>query len=485
MQLNELLEVLTDTEVVEKTAGIEVSGITDDSRETGPGFLFVALKGVHTDGLVHVSKAEERGAVAVISEKKLDLHRAVGITVPDSLDALAKVSAHFYGYPSGKMTMVGITGTNGKTTTSLLIQNILREAGKKPGLIGTIRYEAGDEILPAPNTTPNALRVQSLLNRMHEKGMDACVMEVSSHALALGRVQGCRFDTRVMTNLTRDHLDFHGTMESYYEAKRRLFTEYFAKPGAASVLNIDDPWGERLIRECPGPVWSFGVHKDADFRAMDQECSIHGLCFRVRTPRGELEVNSPLIGAYNIYNILSAVAAGFSLGIPDKAVLQGIQGVSGVPGRFEKIQGPGFTAVVDYAHTDDALKNLLENARKLCTGRLITIFGCGGERDRGKRPLMGRVAVELSDRVIVTSDNPRAEDPGMIIREILSGIQGTDVSVIEDRSLAIRKGIEEARDGDMVVVAGKGHEDYQIIGDRRFHFDDREEVRNAIRKRGL
>lgn len=485
MQLNELLEVLTDAEVAEKTAGIEVSGITDDSREAGPGFLFVALKGAHTDGLAHVPKAEERGAVAVISENKLNLHRAVGITVPDSVDALAKVSAHFYGYPSGKMAMVGITGTNGKTTTSLLIQNILREAGKKPGLIGTIRYEVGDEILPAPNTTPNALRVQSLLNRMLEKGMDACVMEVSSHALALGRVRGCRFDTRVMTNLTRDHLDFHGTMESYYEAKQRLFREDFAKPGAASVVNMDDPWGERLIRESPGPVWSFGTHKDADFRVMDQECSIHGLCFRVRTPRGELEVKSPLIGAYNIYNILSAVAAGFSLGIPDKALLQGIQGVSGVPGRFEKIQGPGFTAVVDYAHTDDALKSLLENARKLCTGRLITIFGCGGDRDRGKRPLMGRVAAELSDTVIVTSDNPRAEDPGTIIQDILAGVPGSDVSVIEDRSLAIRKGIEEARDGDMVVVAGKGHEDYQIIGDRRFHFDDREEVRKAIRKRGL
>ncbi len=479
MQLNKLLEIFPDAEVSGAAEGIEVTGITDDSRETRPGFLFVAVKGAHTDGLVHVPKAEERGAVAVISEKKLNLRRAVGITVPDSADALAKVSAHFYNYPSERMIMAGITGTNGKTTASLLIQSILREAGNKPGLIGTIRYEIGDETLPAPNTTPNALRVQSLLSRMLEKGLNACVMEVSSHALALGRVRGCRFDTRILTNLTRDHLDFHVTMESYYEAKRRLFKEEFAKPGGASVINMDDPWGERLIRECSGPVWSFGMHEDADFQAMDHQCTIHGLCFRVRTPRGELEVNSPLIGAYNIYNILSAVAAGFSLGIPDQVILQGIARVSGVPGRFEKIQGPGFTVVVDYAHTDDALKNLLENAR-----RLITIFGCGGERDRGKRPLMGKAAVSLSDKVIVTLDNPRAEDPGVIIQDILAGIQGSDVSVIEDRRLAIRKGIEEAGEGDMVVVAGKGHEDYQIIGDKRFHFDDCEEVRSAIRQRG-
>ncbi|PIW84270.1 MAG: UDP-N-acetylmuramoyl-L-alanyl-D-glutamate--2,6-diaminopimelate ligase [Nitrospirae bacterium CG_4_8_14_3_um_filter_50_41] len=483
MQLNELLEVLPGAEVTGGTENIEVNGITDDSRETEPGFLFIAVKGAHTDGLRHVPKAEERGSVAVISEKKLNLRRAVGITVPDSMDALARVSAHFYGYPSEKMTLVGITGTNGKTTVSLLIQGILREAGMKPGLIGTLRYEIGDEILPAPNTTPNALRVQSLLSRMIGKGLEACVMEVSSHALALGRVLGCRYNIRVLTNLTRDHLDFHGTMESYYEAKQRLFHEAYAKPGGASVINMDDPWGRRLIRECSGPVWSFGMHQDADFRAMDPKCTIHGLCFRIRTPRGELAVNSPLIGAYNIYNILSAVAAGVSLGIPDPVILQGMARVSGVPGRFEKIQGPGFMAVVDYAHTDDALKRLLENARTLCNGRLITIFGCGGERDRGKRPMMGRAAAELSDRVIVTSDNPRGEDPAMIIRDILAGIMRSDVSVIEDRGLAIRQGIEEAGAGDLVVVAGKGHEDYQIIGDHRFHFDDREEVRKAIRQR--
>ncbi len=486
MRLNQLVGVLPDAVVAGETEAVEVTGITDDSREAEPGVLFVAVKGEHTDGNDHISEAVKRGAVAVISEKKVTEQQVVGIQVPDAVDALARVSAHFFAYPFKEMTLVGITGTNGKTTTSLLVQSILKESGRPAGLIGTLRYEIGEESCQAVNTTPNSLRLQSLLHRMVEKKMKACVMEVSSHALALGRVRECRFDARVFTNLTRDHLDFHASMEEYYEAKAKLFQEEFAKSGGVSVVNADDPWGERLVRECSGPVMTFGIQKEADFRAVEPENTIDGLVFRIQTPEGEMEISSPLVGVYNIYNILSAVAVGFTLGISIDDIRKGISSVSGIPGRFEKIAGPGFTVVVDYAHTVDALEKLLQNARQLCDGRLITIFGCGGDRDRGKRPMMGRVAVELSDRVIVTSDNPRTEDPERITDEILAGIKEpgqVPVEVIQDRRLAIQTGMKEALEGDMVVVAGKGHEDYQILGEKRIHFDDREEVRHALRER--
>lgn len=486
MLLGELLKVLPEAEVSGSIDAVEITGITDDSREAGAGVLFVAVKGEHTDGHDHIDEALQRGAMAVLTERKVRLPSAVGIHVPDTVDALARLSANFHGYPSGRMTLVGITGTNGKTTVSLLVQSILREAGKRPGLIGTLRYEIGDTVLPALNTTPNALHVQSLLRRMADAGMDACVMEVSSHALSLGRVRECLFDARIFTNLTRDHLDFHASMEDYYAVKSRLFTGDFAKPGAASVINADDPWGERLIHGCGGPVLTFGIRNKADFRAMDLENTIHGLCFSIGTPEGTFKIRSPLIGRYNVYNILCSVAAGFALRVSQDAILRGVARVTGIPGRFEKIAGPGFTVVVDYAHTDDALRGLLENAKELCEGRLITIFGCGGDRDRGKRPLMGRAAALLSDRVIVTSDNPRTEDPGRIIQDILEGIKdprAVRLKVIADRREAIRAGILDARARDMVVVAGKGHEDYQILGEMKIHFDDREEVHEALKLR--
>lgn len=483
MQLGDLLQALPSAEVRGTEAGIVVSCIRDDSRQVQPGDLFVAVKGEHTDGHAHIEESIERGAVAVITDQVGTSERAVFVRVPDTIEALARVSAAFWGYPSRELTTVGITGTNGKTTVSLLIQSILRIAGKPAGLIGTLRYEIGGEILPAPNTTPQSLRVQQLLHRMKEEGMTAAVMEVSSHALELGRVQECCFDLRVFTNLTRDHLDFHETMENYYRAKARLFGEAYAKEGTVSLINVDDPWGRRLVEETAGRVRTFAVYEEADFQVRDFHNTIDGLTLTVKTPEGTIAVKSALSGTYNLSNLLAAVAVGVSLGLSEEILQEGIAGLPAVPGRFEKIPGPDFTVVVDYAHTDDALRNLLQTVRELCRGRVITIFGCGGDRDRGKRPLMGQAAAELSDRVIVTSDNPRTEDPRAILAEILTGIgeeKRPFVEVIEDRREAITKGVREAQAGDIVVVAGKGHEDYQILGEKRIHFDDREEVRRIL-----
>ncbi len=483
MQLDDLLQVLPSAEVRGGAATVEVTGIRDDSRQVQPGDLFVAMKGEHTDGHAHIDEAIERGAVAVITEQVGSLEAVVSVRVPDSVDALARVSAAFWGYPSRELTTVGITGTNGKTTVSLLVQRLFRAAGRPAGLIGTLRYEVGGEIFPAPNTTPQSLQVQQLLHRMKEKGMAAAVMEVSSHALELGRVQECCFDLRVFTNLTRDHLDFHESMENYYRAKARLFGEAYAKEGTVSLINVDDRWGRRLAEETAGRVRTFALHEKADFQAQDYCNTIDGLALTVKTPEGTIAVESPLSGTYNLSNLLAAVAVGVSLGLREEILQEGIAGLPAVPGRFEKIPGPGFTVVVDYAHTDDALRNLLQAVRELCRGRVITVFGCGGDRDRGKRPLMGRAAAEFSDRVIVTSDNPRTEDPRAILAEILAGIgeeKRPFVEVVEDRREAITKGVCEAKAGDIVVVAGKGHEDYQILGEKRIHFDDREEVRRIL-----
>ncbi len=486
MLLSEVVGDLAVAGVEDSPEECEITGVTDDSREVRPGFLFVARKGGRADGHDHIPEAIEKGAVAVILEREIAKVDAVTIRVPDSTKVLARVSSRFWGDPSRRLMLVGITGTNGKTTVSLLVQGILNEAGNPCGRIGTLGYEVGDETLPAYNTTPGAPQVQRLLDRMKRAGMTSCSMEVSSHALALGRVQECRFDTRVFTNLTRDHLDFHSTMEAYFAAKRLLFEPGYAKPDTISVINRDDRWGERLIRQCSGPVLTYGMSPGADVRALDSESTIHGLQFTAVTSRGEIRIQSSLSGNYNLYNLLAAVAAGIAMDLPNTAIACGISNVTAIPGRFEKIPGPGFTVVVDYAHTDDALKRLLKSARKFCRGKLITVFGCGGDRDPGKRPVMGRVAATLSDRVVITSDNPRTENPEKIIREIRAGIPRhakAGIETIVDRRRAIVCGIRKAGKGDIVVVAGKGHEDYQITGEIRIHFDDREEVRRAIGER--
>jgi UDP-N-acetylmuramoyl-L-alanyl-D-glutamate--2,6-diaminopimelate ligase len=389
------------------------------------------------------------------------------------------------------LSLVGVTGTNGKTTVTYLCKGLLETAGRRVGLIGTVAYLIGDERLPAPHTTPGAVELQALLARMVEARMDAVVMEVSSHALALDRTVGCEFDVAIFTNLTQDHLDFHADMDDYFQAKLRLFSGLApagAKPRPKrAIVNIDDARGPRVREASRVPVWTYAVHQPADLRAEGVRLALSGTRFTAATPHGRFPVESRLVGEHNVYNILAAVGVGLHEGLSPETIQRGIASVTTVPGRFERVEaGQNFTVVVDYAHTDDALLRLLTAAQALKTGRIITVFGCGGDRDRGKRPKMGRVAARLSDLVIVTSDNPRSEDPAAIVREIEAGVrdarEGAPVryEVIVDRRAAIEAAVREAKAGDMVLIAGKGHEDYQIVGSARLHFDDREVARAAI-----
>jgi UDP-N-acetylmuramoyl-L-alanyl-D-glutamate--2,6-diaminopimelate ligase len=477
-----------------------VSAIAYDSRAVTPGAVFVALKGQHADGTVFAQQAIERGAAVIVSESDAP----PGVKVPwmvvtDARAALALLAATFYRDPSRDMRVVGITGTNGKTTTAYLVASIFEAAGVRCGILGTVAYRIGPndaDARPADRTTPEAPDVQALLREMVERGCGACAMEVSSHALSLRRVDWMTFAAGVFTNLTRDHLDFHAGMEDYFRAKRRLFE--MLPPEAPSLLNVDDPRGASLAGAGGRPV-TYGINRPADITPGPLAFSLQGLEFDIRTPRGGIHVRSKLVGRPNVYNILAAAATAAALDVPFDAIERGIQTLPGVPGRFQLVSDPSdeITVVVDYAHTDDALRNLLETARPLTRGRLITVFGAGGDRDRTKRPLMGAVAGRLSDVVVITSDNPRSEDPMRIIDEIQRGITvdtqrpGSSRSegsarrqlAIADRRAAIVRAIEIARAGDVVLVAGKGHEKYQVIGDRVLPFDDVAVAREALAKR--
>jgi UDP-N-acetylmuramoyl-L-alanyl-D-glutamate--2,6-diaminopimelate ligase len=471
-----------------------VTGVTYDSRQAIPGSVFVALRGAHADGVNFAREAVARGAIAVVAQTAPPADIQVPwVLVPDARLALAALAAAFYGNPSERLTLVGITGTNGKTTTSYLLASVFEAAGMKCGRIGTVGYRIGDREIDAPRTTPEAPDLQRLLSDMLGQGCTACVMEVSSHALSLRRADYLRFAAGVFTNLTRDHLDFHRNMEDYFLAKRRLFELLSA--GAVAVTNLDDPRGADIAAVVKRPV-TYAIDAPADVRPGPLTFTLEGLDFEVRTPRGTLHVRSPLVGRPNTYNILAAVATAMALDLPFNAIERGIASLALVPGRFQIVSNPGddVRVVVDYAHTDDALKNLLETARPLTPGRVITVFGCGGDRDRTKRPLMGAVAARLSDLVIVTSDNPRSEDPDRIIDEITRGIakpsatgqlgpKATAYLRIVDRRAAIERAVHDAQPGDLVLVAGKGHEKYQVIGDRVLAFDDVEIARAALARR--
>jgi UDP-N-acetylmuramoyl-L-alanyl-D-glutamate--2,6-diaminopimelate ligase len=479
-----------------------ITAVAYDSRTVEPGAVFVALKGLHADGATFARQALERGAAAVVAEQPPlpgsgfgepalppANVRAPWIVVQDARRALAQIAAAFFQDPSAQMQVVGITGTNGKTTTAYLLSSIFEAAGIRCGVLGTVAYRIGDEIREATRTTPEAPDVQRLLREMVDRGCGACAMEVSSHALALHRVDETRFAAAVFTNLTRDHLDFHEDMEQYFQAKRRLF-EMMSRD-SPSLLNVDDPRGASLAQIVGRPV-TFAIGKPADITPGPLSFSLSGLKFDIRTPRGTLQVRSKLVGRPNVYNILAAVATGVALDVPFDAIERGVDALDGVPGRFQVVSGAkdGVTVVVDYAHTDDALRNLLETARPLASGRLITVFGCGGDRDRTKRPLMGAVAGRLSDLIIVTSDNPRSEDPSRIIEEIQRGItpdtrrdSGQRLLSIVDRRDAIGKAIELAQPADVVLIAGKGHEKYQVIGKEVLPFDDVAVAREALAKR--
>ena len=465
-----------------------VAGLDFDSRRIAPGWVFFAFPGSRSDGREFARDAMARGALAVISES--DAPEGLGeawIPVEHGRQALALAARNFYGKPDERIGLTGITGTNGKTTTSYVIDSILRAAGHTTAVIGTIEYHLAGRVLPAVNTTPESLDLVRLFVELERAGGDHAVMEVSSHALALGRVYGFHFHTAVFTNLTRDHLDFHQTMEAYFGAKQMLFEGAGAPPPPFAVVNRDDEFGRKIhFSPKTKTIW-YGVGQDADLRALHISYSFDGLRFDMQYGKQRLPVRSPLIGKINVYNILAASGAALSYAIAPEKILEGIAALRAVPGRFERVdQGQPFMVVVDYAHTDDALRNVIAVARGLSPKRVITLFGCGGDRDRAKRPLMGQAAAEASDFVVLTSDNPRSEDPLTIMNDALVGIRRVDVPhVVEpDRAAAIARALKEARDGDIVILAGKGHETYQVLKDRTIPFDDREVAKEVLRGYG-
>lgn len=464
--------------------------VSHDSRKVTPGALFVAIPGTATDGTLFARDAIAQGAAGIVSlaPRPADWSAQVPwIQVRDARKALATIAANFYGRPASALKLVGVTGTNGKTTTTSLIDSILRAAGAKTGLFGTIAYHTPRGDYPAPNTTPESIDLQRFFAEIRDAGGTYATMEASSHALALDRLWGCHFAAAVFTNLTRDHIDFHKTFEDYFAAKRHLFEGTGAGAPDVSVINTDDDWGKKLVG-LGGKTLTYGLKNGADLKAKKFELSFSGLNFTAQTPRGAMQVESPLVGRINVYNILAAIGAGIGLEVETQHIEAGIRNLKAVAGRFQRIDlGQPFLVVVDYAHTDDALQNLIRTARELITkGRIITVFGCGGSRDRTKRPIMGETSGRLSDLTILTSDNPRQEDPLKIIGDVVVGIQKTGGKYLTepDRAKAISLAVEEARPGDIVLLAGKGHEDYQIFADRTIHFDDREVARDALRERG-
>lgn len=468
----------------------EVNAIEFSSRDVAPGALFFCVPGTTVDGHDFAADALERGAVALVVERKLDID-APQFLVDDAREALALCSANFYGMPSRKLDLVGITGTNGKTTTCFLVEHLVRHAGRRAGLIGTVECHVADEVCPSLHTTPESRDFQELLARMVDAGVDVCACEVSSHALDLGRVRGSSFAVAAFSNLTQDHLDYHKTMEDYFAAKARLFTEY--EP-AASVICTDSDAGRhmaQLVADAGRTLYRVGSGADCDVRLVEAR-------FDARTTRIDLEacgewlhVTLPLVGRFNVENALVAFGIGLALGFTNEAIVSALESAPQVPGRLERVTGskgahPGFGVLVDYAHTPDSVAKAIDAVRAVTDGRVLCVFGCGGDRDHGKRPKMGTAAL-AADFAIVTSDNPRTEDPDAIIEQILSGMKGHEERyvVMPDRAEAIRFAIGRAREGDVVLIAGKGHEDYQIIGNVKHHFDDREVAAAAIEEMRL
>jgi UDP-N-acetylmuramoyl-L-alanyl-D-glutamate--2,6-diaminopimelate ligase len=470
---------------------VEAFDVTHDSRACEPGSVFVAIRGEKIDAHRFIPQAVERGAIAVISELARGSENAAAwIQVAGARSALAHSAAAVHRHPSERIKLVGITGTNGKTTTAHLIDSIIRASEGTSAMFGTITHRVGNECAEAANTTPEASDIQRMLARAVDAGCQSAVMEVSSHAIELHRADALRFDVAVFTNLTRDHLDYHETMESYFAAKEKLFNGSLGSSPRVSVINLDDEYGCMLLRSAKGDRTTYGLGQLADVGTDDFKLSPRGIAFTARTPVGEVEIVSPLVGRFHVYNTLAAIAAGLALGASLDAIARGVANCRTVSGRFEQVAidgspQPSFAVYVDYAHTDDALRNVLQTAREVAgAGRVITVFGCGGDRDRTKRTPMGEIAASLSDVAIVTSDNPRTEDPEAIIEDIEPGLKKTERMYfkVTDRREAIFRAVEEAREGDVVLIAGKGHETYQVIGERKIHFDDHEVAKEAMQK---
>ncbi|WP_070120194.1 UDP-N-acetylmuramoyl-L-alanyl-D-glutamate--2,6-diaminopimelate ligase [Bacillus marinisedimentorum] len=465
-----------------------IKSLEMDSREVKPGSLFFCIKGFTVDGHNYVGQAEKNGASAIIAERQVEAGIPV-ILVRDSRRAMAVLANVFYGYPTAGMNVIGVTGTNGKTTVTHLLENIFRDAGEKTGLIGTIHNKIGDKMYDVTNTTPESLPLQKLFKDMRDEKVDTAIMEVSSHALDLGRVRGIDFSIAIFTNLTQDHLDYHHTMEEYRRSKGLLFTllgnAYKPDERKIAVLNADDTASEEFMRGTAAQVITYGIDKPADVAAKNIKLKAGGTTFLLETPNESLEISMDLIGKFSVYNVLAAVAAAFGAGVPLAEAAGSISSVRGVAGRFEPVDaGQEFAVIVDYAHTPDSLENVLVTVNQFAEGDVHVIVGCGGDRDRAKRPLMAQIAVKYADKPVFTSDNPRSEDPEAIIRDMEEGVKGYEYVKITDRSEAIKHAVKNAKKGDVVLIAGKGHETYQIIGDRVLDFDDRLVAYDAIKELG-
>ncbi len=500
MKLSNLLENVRHTRIGSEDPDIAV--LTADSRRAGPGAAFVAVPGADADGHDYIASAFDAGCRTFLVEDASRLPSGVQAAVlDDTRKLIGPLAARFYGHPSRKLALVGITGTNGKTSTTYLAETMLARAGRKVGVIGTINYRFAGRVVPAPTTTPGPIEFQRLLSEMADAGVDTVLAEVSSHALDQHRVDGAAFDIGLFTNLTRDHIDYHGDMARYREAKRRLFSELLArspKPAPTAIVNADDEAGEAMVKGFAGRVLSFSVkgRPEANIRCTELSVSLDGNAASLEILGNVTAIRSPLIGRHNMANTLQAIAIGVALGLSVEAAVSGAAACINIPGRLERVPDPsgGRHVFVDYSHTPDALENVLDILRELRTGRVITVFGCGGDRDRGKRPLMGRAVGERSDIAIVTSDNPRTEDPLAILRDIEPGVRDAGLApatkgdgaktgeyvVIPDRREAIRLAVNLAQEGDALLIAGKGHEDYIIYGTAKQHFDDREEATRAL-----
>ena len=491
--LQELVALLPDAKIQGKT-NILIETLAHDSRLVVPGTLFVCLSGFKNDGHDHVMQAYAQGAVAVLVEKEIENIPAdlTVIAVKSTREAIKSITPYFFDYPSRKLRMIGVTGTNGKTTTTYLLKSILEEAGFNVGVIGTIQNTIGERIIPTKNTTPDIIDLQSLLADMAVSHMDYVVMEVSSHALALERVAGCEFDVGVFTNMTRDHLDFHVTFENYLAAKTKLFELLTAKgnqkDNKTAIINIDDEAGDSILGKTHCRKITYGIQSSADIKAEQVAIQASGTSFNIAGSCGLIPLKLNITGLFNVYNVLSAVGAALAEGINPSIIKAALEKFQSVPGRFELVNaGQDFSVIVDYAHTPDGLENILKTARQIAKRRIIVVFGCGGDRDRTKRPMMGKLAAQYGDVVIATSDNPRSEDPAAILAEIEIGIQeglteGKIYEKISDRRDAIARALQIANKEDIVIIAGKGHEDYQILKDRTISFDDKEVAKEIIRE---
>jgi UDP-N-acetylmuramoyl-L-alanyl-D-glutamate--2,6-diaminopimelate ligase len=505
----ELMRLLEGVEI-RRIAGEsrrEIEGIAYHSRQVKKGYLFAAIRGMEVDGHQFIGEAIERGAEAVLLDQEREIGNRTMILVPNSRQALASISSNFYGHPSSQIKLIGITGTNGKTTTAYLMESILKKAGFTVGVLGTVDYRYGQRRIPASNTTPESLDLQRILSEMVKEGTTHTIIEVSSHGLDLDRVFGCEFDGVIFTNFTSDHLDYHKTVSRYFESKKKLFSDLLLKSPKKrrfAVTNHDDPRGEEIVKGISLPILRYGLSSSSDINADQVISTFDGLACIIRTPKGDFSIHSKLIGSFNLYNILAATAVGMAMDLSLETIQEGIEGLDGVPGRFEKVENRGgIRVIVDYAHTHDALERVLSGLKSILEslpyedGKVITVFGCGGDRDRTKRPLMGEVAGRYSDLSILTSDNPRTEDPFAIIEEVEKGLKSLPLEEwhrgeigswrsrkgylkIPDRREAIQMAIRLAQPLDTVLIAGKGHEDYQIIGRERVPFDDRVEARRAL-----